>query len=198
MKSSAYLDGLIKKFSKLPGIGPKSASRLAFHLLGMSRQDVEGLARSMIELKEHIVTCSLCGGISDSEVCSICEDPSRDRSVLCVVEDAKDVLTIEGSGEFGGLYHVINGLISPLDGVGPEELNLGTLVEKCGSGSVMEVILALNPSVEGDATSLYVARLLNPLGIRVTRIAHGLPVGADIEYADNATIAKSIAGRVKI
>ena len=198
MKSSSYLEGMIKKFSKLPGIGPKSASRLAFHILGMTRQDVEGLARSMMELKDHIVTCRLCGGISDGEICSICGDPSRDGSLLCVVEDAKDVLTIEGTGEFGGLYHVINGLISPLDGIGPEELNLGPLVEKCGNGSVREVILALNPSVEGDATSLHVARILNPLGVRVTRIAHGLPVGADIEFADNATIAKSLAGRVKI
>jgi len=198
MKSSAYLDALIKKISKLPGIGPKSASRIAFHILGMHRDDVEGLARAMIELKRNTYTCSVCGGISDGGTCSICQDASRDRGLICVVEDAKDVLTIEGTGEFRGLFHVINGLISPLDGIGPDELNIGTLVAKCGQGSVREVILALNPSVEGDATSLYIARLIGSSGVTVTRIAHGLPVGADIEFADTATIIKSLEGRVKI
>ena len=134
MKSSAYLDALIKKFSKLPGIGPKSASRIAFHILGMHREDVEGLARAMIELKQNTFTCSVCGGISDGEVCSICLDRARDRGLICVVEDAKDVLTIEGTGEFRGVYHVTDGLISPLDGIGPDELNIGALVEKCRDG----------------------------------------------------------------
>lgn len=198
MKSSAYLEAIIKKFSKLPGIGPKSASRIAFHILGMTREEVEGMARSMVELKANIFACRLCGGIADGEICPICQDPARDRALLCVVEDAKDVITIEGTGEFRGLYHVINGLISPLDGVGPDDLNIGPLVEKCRGDSVREVILALNPSVEGDATSLYIARLVNPLGVTVTRIAHGLPVGADLEFADTATIIKSIEGRVKI
>lgn len=198
MKSSAYLDALIKKISKLPGIGPKSASRIAFHILGMHRDDVEGLARAMIDLKENTFTCAVCGGISDGEVCSICQDPSRDRGLICVVEDAKDVLTIEGTGEFRGMFHVINGLISPLDGIGPDELNIGSLVTKCGEGTVREVILALNPSVEGDATSLYIARIIGRSGIIVTRIAHGLPVGADLEFADTATIIKSLEGRVKI
>jgi recombination protein RecR len=198
MKSSAYLETLIKKFSKLPGIGPKSASRLAFHILGMRREDVEGLARAMVELKRNIVTCAVCGGISDGEVCSICQDPARDRGLLCVVEDAKDVLTIEGTGEYRGIYHVINGLISPLDGIGPDDLNIATLLEKCRGDSIREVILALNPSVEGDATSLYIARLINPFSVTVTRIAHGLPVGADLEFADTATIIKSLEGRVKI
>lgn len=198
MKSSAYLDALIKKISKLPGIGPKSASRIAFHILGMHRDDVEGLARAMMDLKENTFTCSVCGGISDGEVCSICQDPSRDRGLICVVEDAKDVLTIEGTGEFRGMYHVINGLISPLDGIGPDELNIGPLIVKCGENTVCEVILALNPSVEGDATSLYIARLIDRPGIIVTRIAHGLPVGADLEFADTATIIKSLEGRVKI
>jgi recombination protein RecR len=198
MKSSAYLEALVKKISRLPGIGPKSASRIAFHILGMHRDDVESLARAMVELKQNTFTCSVCGGISDGEVCSICQDPSRDRGLLCVVEDAKDVLTIDGTGEFRGVFHVINGLISPLDGVGPDELNIGTLVSKCGDGSFREVILALNPSVEGDATSLYIARLLSGFGVIVTRIAHGLPVGADLEFADTATIIKSIEGRIKI
>jgi len=198
MKSSAYLEALIKKFSKLPGIGPKSASRIAFHILGMHREDVESLARAMVDLKRNTFTCSQCGGISDGETCAICLDPARDRGLICVVEDAKDVLTIDGTGEFGGLYHVLHGLISPLDGIGPDELNIQSLVEKCRGGVAREVILALNPSVEGDATSLYMARLINPFGVTVTRIAHGLPVGADLEFADTATIIKSLEGRVKI
>ncbi|MBN2079405.1 MAG: recombination protein RecR [Spirochaetes bacterium] len=198
MKSSVYLENLIKKLSKLPGIGHKSASRIAFHLLAMSEDDVKGLASTMIELKENTFTCSACGGISDADLCPICRDPGRDRGLICVVEDAKDVLTIEGTGEFRGIYHVLNGLISPLDGIGPDQLAIGPLVGKCREGSIREIILALNPSVEGDATSLYIARLIGPSGVIVTRIAHGLPVGADIEFADAATIIKSLAGRVKI
>lgn len=198
MKSSAYLEALIKRFSKLPGIGPKSASRIAFHILGMHRDDVESLARAIIELKRNTFTCSQCGGISDGDICAICQDPGRDRGLLCVVEDAKDVLTIDGTGGFRGLYHVMHGLISPLDGIGPDDLNIATLIEKCRGGAVREVILALNPSVEGDATSLYIARLINPFNVTVTRIAHGLPVGADIEFTDTATIIKSLEGRVKL
>ncbi|OHD71647.1 MAG: recombination protein RecR [Spirochaetes bacterium RBG_16_49_21] len=198
MKSSSYLDALIKKFSKLPGIGTKSASRLAFHILSMPTDEVESLGRAMVDLKKNTFTCTICGGIADSEVCAICHDDARDRSLICVVEDAKDVLTIEGTGEYRGMYHVLAGLISPLDGVGPENLNLRTLAQRCGSGAVREVILALNPSIEGEATSLYLAQLINPFGVTVTRIAHGLPVGADIEFADNATIIKSLEGRVKI
>ena len=198
MKSSAYLDALIRKFAKLPGIGPKSASRIAFHVLGMPREDVESLARAMIELKLNIFTCRSCGGISDGDICSICLDLGRDRGVICAVEDAKDAITIEGTGEYDGLYHVTGGLISPLDGIGPDDLNIVPLVEKCRNGAVREVILALNPSVEGDATALYIARLLNPFDVMVTRIAHGLPVGADLEFADMATIVRSIEGRVKM
>jgi recombination protein RecR len=198
MKSSHYLETLIKKISKLPGIGPKSASRIAFHILGMSDDDVDGLARAMIDLKQNTFTCSLCGGISDSEICSICSDPGRERGSICVVENARDVLTIEGTGEYRGLYHVTGGLISPLDGVGPDDLNIDSLADKCRNGSVHEIILAFNPSVEGDATTLFIARLINPTGVIVTRIAHGLPVGADLEFVDIATIIKSLAGRVKI
>ena len=198
MKSSTYLEALIRKFSKLPGIGPKSASRIAFHILGMTRDDVESLARAMIELKRNTFTCRFCGGISDEEVCTICQDQTRDRGLVCVVEDAKDALTIEGTGGHRGLYHVTGGLISPLDGVGPDDLNIGTLVEKCRGDSVREVILAFNPSVEGEATALYLARLISPFSVAVTRIAHGLPVGADLEFADTATIIKSLEGRVKI
>ncbi len=198
MKSYPYLEVLIKKLSKLPGIGPKSAMRIAFHILSLQREDVNSLARAMVDLKENTFTCSVCGGISDGQICSICQDEKRDRGLLCIVEDAKDVLTIEGAGEYKGLYHVTAGLISPLDGVGPEDLNLRPLLEKCRANTPEEVILALNPSVEGDATALYIARLISPFGMAVTRIAHGLPVGADIEFADNATIVKSFEGRVRI
>jgi recombination protein RecR len=197
MKLSSYLEVLIRKFSKLPGIGPKSASRLAFHILSMETVEVESLAAAMIDLKRNTYTCSVCGGIADGDECAICRDDARDRGLICVVEDAKDVLTIEGTGGYRGLYHVLAGLISPLDGIGPENLNIRTLVGRCGGG-VREVILALNPSVEGDATALYLAQIVNPLGVTVSRIAHGLPVGADIEFADNATILKSLEGRVKM
>jgi recombination protein RecR len=197
MKLSSYLEVLIRKFSKLPGIGPKSASRLAFHILSMETVEVESLAAAMIDLKRNTHTCSVCGGIADGDECAICRDDARDRGLICVVEDAKDVLTIEGTGGYRGLYHVLAGLISPLDGIGPENLNIRTLVGRCGGG-VREVILALNPSVEGDATALYLAQIVNPLGVTVSRIAHGLPVGADIEFADNATILKSLEGRVKM
>ncbi len=195
---SRYIDDLVKRLSRLPGVGPKSASRLAFHILKMPREEVESLARALVEVKDRIRSCRVCFGISDGERCTICADPARDGSVICAVEQAKDVLTIESTGEFHGRYHVLGGLISPLDGVGPDELHIGPLVARCREGGVTEVILAFNPSVEGEATSLYVARELRELGVRVTRIARGLPVGADIEFADRATIARSIQGRMDL
>ncbi len=195
---SVYLDRVTKELSKLPGIGHKSASRIAFHLLKMGKPDVENIAASLIDLKNNIRACAECGGISDTEICSLCSDTGRERHVLCVVEGARDVLNIEASGEFRGRYHVLSGLISPLDGIGPEDLNISTLVKKCAAGGFEEVIMALSPTIEGDATTLYVASLISPFGIKVTRIAHGLPVGCDLEYVDCATIAKSIEGRVRI
>lgn len=197
-KTSLYLESLIKKLSRLPGVGPKSASRMAFHLLKIPREDAEALAAAILAARDHIHTCRICGGIADSDTCGICSDQGRDRGVICVLEEAKDVLTIEATGMFRGLYHVTKGLISPLDGIGPEQLNLNGLVDRCREDGVREAILALNPSVEGEATSLYIARILHPLGVRVTRIARGLPVGADIEYADSATIVKSLEGRVDL
>ena len=152
----------------------------------MREDEVESFARAIIELKKNIFTCTVCGGISDCDICSVCSDENRDFSVICIVEEAKDLLTIEGTGEYKGVFHVLGGLISPLDGIGPDDLNLSSLLEKCGKGIIEEVILALNPSVEGEATALYIAGLINPLGIKVTRIAHGLPIGGDIEFADNA------------
>lgn len=197
-KPSVYIENVTTELSRLPGIGGKSAARIAFYMLGMERRAVEKLVLSIIELKDNIKTCSVCGGISDSEVCSICSDSGRDRSILCVVESARDIFTIEASGEFKGVYHVLGGLISPLDGIGPGDLNVATLVKLCGEKPPEEVILALNPTIEGDATTLYIAGLLTPSGLKVTRIAHGLPVGSDLEYADSATVAKSIEGRIRI
>lgn len=197
-KPSVYIEKLTRELSKLPGIGGKSASRIAFYMLGLDRPAVERLVNAIIELKDNITTCGVCGGISDSGVCAICSDPGRDSTILCVVEGARDIFTIEASGEFRGLYHVLGGLIAPLDGIGPDELNIQPLVNRCGSAKPEEVILALNPTIEGDATTLYLAGLLSPLEIKVTRIAHGLPVGSDLEFADSATVAKSIEGRVRI
>ena len=195
---SRYLDALVKELSRLPGIGAKSASRLAFHILKMKSNEVRSLAEALIALRENIVSCKICGGISDSDTCSICADAARDGAMLCVVETARDVLTLESTGIFTGFYHVLGGLISPLDGVGPEELNIKALTARCSSGSISEIILALNPTIEGDATSLYLAKILGINGAAISRIAHGLPVGADLEYADSATIIKSIEGRVRI
>jgi len=195
---SRYLDALVKEFTRLPGIGPKSASRLAFHILKMRNEDVKSLAGALLDLKENIVRCSVCGGISDSGICSICEDKSRDVSLLCVVENARDVITIESAGGFGGYYHVLGGLISPLDGIGPDELNIRELVKRCADDDPAEIIIALNPTIEGDATALYLAGIMTPMNIVVSRIARGLPVGADLEYADSATIVKSIEGRIRM
>jgi recombination protein RecR len=195
---SKYLEMLIREFSRLPGIGPKSASRLAFHILKMPPEDVESLSRAIVVLKQNISTCTICGGISDGDICSICSDSERDRGLLCVVQEQSDVLSIEKSGEFTGLYHVLGGVISPLDGIGPEELNIKSLIERCRDDIVKEIIIATNPTVEGDATSLYLSRELKPLGVTVMRIAHGLPIGADIEFADSATIAQSLRDRIKI
>jgi recombination protein RecR len=192
------LEALIRELSRLPGIGPKSASRLAFHLIKAAPEDAAALARAIVECKSAITACTACGAIAEGGLCPVCSDATRDQTVLCVVENARDVLTIERTGEFRGLYHVLGGVISPLDGIGPDELSVRGLVDRCTRGAVRELIVATNPTVEGDATGLYLARLLKPLGMRVMRIAHGLPVGADLEYADSMTIARSIAGRVEM
>lgn len=195
---SRYLDALIREFTRLPGIGTKSASRLAFHVLKMRSDDVRSLAGALVDLREHIVSCTICGGISDTGICSICADETRDRATLCVVESARDVLTLESTGIFTGFYHVLGGLISPLDGVGPDELNIQGLIERFNSANIREVILALNPTIEGDATSLYLVKILSSAGAEISRIAHGLPAGADLEYADSATIIRSLEGRVRM
>ena len=195
---SHLLEVLIKEFSKLPGIGSKSASRLAFHFVKMNKNEAKSFANAILALKENITSCSNCGGISDSQLCAICEDNTRDNSIICVVEEARDVFTLEKTGEYNGVYHVLHGLISPLDGVGPDDLNIAQLLKRCQSENIKEIIIALGSRVEGDATSLYLAKLLNPTGIKITRLAHGLPVGSELDFADSATIIKSLEGRIEI
>lgn len=187
---------LIEELSKLPGIGGKSAQRLAFYILSLPEKSAQDIAESIIEAKKTMKYCSVCGNLTDEEPCRICADPSRSRSMICVVENPKDVLAMERIREFGGLYHVLHGAISPMDGVGPEDINLKSLILRLQqSDEVKEVVLATNPNIEGEATAMYIARLLKPAGIKVTRIAHGIPVGGDLEYADEVTLSKALEGR---
>ena len=192
------LQALVDQLQRLPGIGAKGAQRLAFHLLRQPRGDVEALVGAMRDVKEQITYCSVCHNITDVEPCYYCTHDGRDRSVICVVEDPHNVAAVERTKEFNGAYHVLMGALSPLQGIGPDDLRIKSLVERVGSGGVTEVILATNPNVEGEATAIYLARLLKPLGVLVTRIAMGLPVGSDIEYADDVTIHKAMEGRRKL
>ncbi len=196
--TSRYLDALISELSHLPGIGHKSASRIAFYLLKATDEEVEQFIKAIRDIKTHITSCSRCGGISDAPVCAICEDPAREHSTICVVEQQKDILAIERTGGYRGLYHVLGGVLAPLDGVGPDDLSIEKLKRRCLDEHISEVIIATNPTMEGDATALYLARILKELGVEVMRIAHGLPVGADLDFADSATIVRSIQSRVKI
>lgn len=189
---------LIDSFTKLPGIGPKTAVRLAFFVLTMRDDDVLDFANSLVSAKRELNYCSICGHITDRDPCAICEDQSRDNTVICVVEDPKDVIAMEKTKEFHGRYHVLNGVISPMDGIGPEDINVPSLLERLKDDSIEEVILATNPNIEGEATAMYISRLVKPSGIRTTRIAHGLPVGGDLEYADEVTLAKSLEGRREV
>ena len=186
---------LIEQLQRLPGIGAKGAQRLAFHLLRQPRSDVEALLEAIRDVKEQITYCSVCSNITDADPCYYCTHDGRDRSVICVVEDPHNVSAVERTKEFNGTYHVLMGALSPLQGVGPDELRIRSLLDRVGDGQVEEVIIATNPNVEGEATAIYLAKLLKPLGLRVTRIAMGLPVGSDIEYADDVTIHKAIEGR---
>ncbi len=189
---------LIEQFQKFPSVGPKSAQRMAFHLLRMPVADVENFAKAVIEAKQNTRTCEICFNLSSTSPCEICSSTSRDRSVICVVSETKDLIAIEKTNEFKGLYHVLQGLISPIDGIGAEDIRIKELLNRLTDDKVKEVILALSPSVEGEATSLYLTKLIKPFGIKVSRIAFGLPVGADLEYADEMTIAKAIEGRREI
>ena len=195
---SEPIDRLINEFSKLPGIGRKTAQRLAFHVINMDIKDVTGLSKALVDVKNETKYCSVCCNISDSEVCPICANSHRDPSTICVVEDPRDVAAMERTKDYSGRYHVLNGVISPMDGIGPDMLNIKELISRLGDGSVKEIIMATNPTIEGEATAMYISRLVKPMGIKVTRIAHGLPVGGDLEYADDVTISKALEGRREI
>lgn len=189
------IQDLIDSFAKLPGIGPKGAQRIAFHLLGVDRQSAQDLADAIITVKEKVRFCEICGNVCETSPCPICQDPRRDRSVICLVEEPKDVMSIERTGEYRGLYHVLGGAIDPMSNVGPGDLRIPELLQRLKSGEVKEIILALDPNIEGEATTTYLARLLDPLEIKVTRLASGLPVGSDLEYADEITLGRAISGR---
>ena len=190
------LNKLINELGKLPGIGGKTAQRLAFHVLSLTDREAEMLAESIVEAKKSLHYCSVCGNLTDKDICGICSDGSRDRSVICVVETPQDVMAMERIREYKGTYHVLHGVISPAEGIGPADINLKSLIERLqGDSDVEEVIIATNPNIEGEATAMYIARLLKPAGIKVTRIAHGIPVGGDLEYADEVTLLKAIEGR---
>ncbi|MGN1334257.1 MAG: recombination mediator RecR [Anaerovoracaceae bacterium] len=186
---------LINELSKLPGIGAKSAQRLAFHILSLENAEAERLAEAITTAKQEMKYCSVCGNLTDQDPCAICSDPSRRDDVICVVESPRDVMAMERIKEFNGLYHVLHGVISPMEGIGPEDINLKSLIQRLQAGDVKELIIATNPNIEGEATAMYIARLIKPAGIKVTRIAHGIPVGGDLEYADEVTLLKSLEGR---
>jgi recombination protein RecR len=189
------LTRLITEFKRLPGIGQKSAQRIAFHILRAGREEAEHLAQALLDVKDKLGLCRVCNNISDGEVCQFCRDAGRDPKVVCVVEEPHNIVGIETTRQFEGRYHVLHGALSPLRGIGPDALKIKGLVERIGGGEIQEVIVATNPTVEGEATAVYLARLLKPLGVKVTRIAMGIPVGSDLEFADEVTISKAMEGR---
>ena len=189
------LEILINELSKLPGIGGKTAQRLAFHILSLDEREVNQLAGALTNAKQQMKYCSVCGNLTDTDPCRICSDPARRQDVICVVESPRDVMAMERIREFNGLYHVLHGVISPMEGVGPEDINLKSLITRLQASDVKELIVATNPNIEGEATDMFIARLINPSGIKVSRIAHGIPVGGDLEYADEVTLLKSLEGR---
>jgi recombination protein RecR len=192
------VQALIDEFGRLPGIGPKSAQRIAFHLLKLPTEDANRLARSITEAKARVSFCERCFNVTEGSLCTMCTDDRRDGTVVCVVEDARDIVAIEKTGEFHGRYHVLLGAISPIDGIGPDQLKVRELLTRLEPERVQEVILCTNPNIEGEATAMYLARLLRPLGLRVTRIASGLPVGGDLEYADELTLGRALEGRREV
>lgn len=186
---------LIDSFSRLPGIGPKTAARLAFYVLRMKEEETIDFAKALVNVKRQLTYCSVCCNITDTDPCRICSDKTRDQSVICVVQEPKDLVAMERTREFAGLYHVLHGAISPMDGVGPDDIRIAELLRRLSDERVQELILATNPNIEGEATAMYLSRLVKPFGIKVTRIAHGLPVGGDLEYADEVTLSKALEGR---
>ena len=189
------LEILINELSKLPGIGGKTAQRLAFHILSLDDKEAEQLADSILRAKREMRYCSVCGNLTDTDPCRICSDPARRQDVICVVESPRDVAAMERIREYNGLYHVLHGVISPMEGIGPEDIKLKSLIARLQASDVKELIIATNPNIEGEATAMYIARLIKPAGIKVSRIAHGIPVGGDLEYADEVTLLKSLEGR---
>lgn len=189
------LNKLINELSKLPGIGGKTAQRLAFHILSMEDKEAMDLADAITEAKKSMTYCSICGNLTDDDPCAICSDESRDKSMICIVESPKDVVAMEKIREYQGYYHVLHGAISPMDGIGPDDINLKSLIVRLQDEAIKEIIIATNPNIEGEATAMYIARLIKPSGIKVSRIAHGIPVGGDLEYADEVTLLKAVEGR---
>ncbi|MGI9120912.1 MAG: recombination mediator RecR [Acidimicrobiales bacterium] len=189
---------LIEEFGRLPGIGPKSAQRIVFHLLKVPKEDARRLARAITEMKERVAFCARCFNVAEGEECGVCADPRRDSHLLCVVEEPRDIVAVEKTHEFRGRYHVLQGAISPIEGIGPDQLKVRELLARLEPEAVSEVILCTNPNIEGEATAMYLARLLHPLGVKVTRIASGLPVGGDLEYADELTLGRALEGRREV
>lgn len=194
----APLAKLIEQFEKLPGIGKKTAQRLALYVLDLPQNEAEGFANAILDAKKKIHKCSVCCNLTDEELCSICANPSRDKSIICVVAEPKDVIALERTHEFNAVYHVLHGCISPMDGIGPEQLCVKELLNRINFGGVNEIIMATNPTVEGEATAMYLSRLIKPLGIKVTRLAYGIPVGGDLEYADEVTLKRALDGRSEL
>lgn len=192
------LQNLIEEFEKLPGIGSKTAQRLAFFVLNRSKEDAKKFADAIVNAKEKLCYCSVCQNLADSEVCGICGNPNRDHSTICVVESPRDVIQIERTNEFGGVYHVLHGAISPMDNVGPDDIKIKELIARISGGEVKEVIMATNPNLEGETTAMYISKLIKPFGVNATRIAHGVPVGGELEFADEVTLSKALKWRVEI
>lgn len=192
------LQNLIEEFEKLPGIGSKTAQRLAFFVLNQPKEKAEKFANAIISAKENLCYCRVCQNISDSEICAVCDNPTRDHSVICVVESPRDVIQIERTNEFKGVYHVLHGAISPMDNVGPDDIKIKELMARIAGGEVKEVIMATNPNLEGETTAMYISKLIKPFGVSVTRIAHGVPVGGELEFADEVTLSKALKWRVEL
>ena len=194
----APLEKLVEQFAKLPGIGGKSAQRLAFYVLGLSQSEAQEFAQAILDAKQNVTCCPICQNLTAGGVCSICASQKRDASIVCVVADPRDVIAIERAREFNGRYHVLHGVISPMNHIGPDDLQIKSLLDRVGQGEIKEVIMATNPDTEGEATAMYIARLLRPFGVKVTRLAYGIPVGGHLEFADDATLMRALAGRQEI
>lgn len=195
---SPSIEKLIENFEKLPSIGHKTATRLAFHMLDLDEQNTNEFINSILEAKKNLKYCSICYNISDTDPCQICSSPKRDQSTICVVEDVRDIVAMERTHEYKGVYHVLHGSISPMNGIGPEDIKIKELLERVKDNDIKEIILATNPKVEGEATAIYLSKIIKPLGIKVTRIAHGIPVGGDLEYTDEVTLSKALEGRQEL